>query len=432
MPAQSVLSPTSKAERINSLDAIRGVALLGILLMNIIGFGLYKAYYDPTNSGGATGWDFKVWWINTMFFEGTMRGMFSMLFGAGIVLFNSRTVNGLPSIEVTDAYYRRTLWLLLFGVIHAYLLLWAGEILFPYAVVGLVAYSFRNLAPRKLIIAGIVMSTILTALNVKDYYKAENAFASYTAALKAEDSNGSPAGKNKTAMSEWETIVADKKATPEAYNDLKTAYSKSYFSIVWYRSAIIQIRQSVWVYRMWIWDVFSMLLFGMAFFKNGIFKAEKSTRYYIAMVLGGYLIGVATNYWETTYLVENNFSIRAFYLTDITHELGRVPTTIGHVGLIMLFIKSGILPFLQKALAAVGQMAFSNYIMHTIICVTIFMGFGFGMYGKLQRHELYYIVFCIWIFQLIASPIWLKYYRFGPLEWAWRSLTYWQRQPFKK
>jgi uncharacterized protein len=82
----NTLRPFNKAERINSVDITRGIALFGILLMNIIGMGLYRAYYDPTNSGGATGWDLRVWWMNTMFFEGTMRGMFSMLFGAGVVL----------------------------------------------------------------------------------------------------------------------------------------------------------------------------------------------------------------------------------------------------------------------------------------------------------------------------------------------------------
>jgi len=213
---------------------------------------------------------------------------------------------------------------------------------------------------------------------------------------------------------------------------IKKEFNKSYASIVWYRASIVQVRQSVTLYREWIWDVFSMVLLGMAFFKNGIFKAEKTNRYYWIMLLSGYLIGIAVNYWETNYIVQHHFDIQAFSLTAITHELGRVPTTIGHIGLIMLFIKSGICPLLKKALAAVGQMAFTNYIMHTIICIFIFMGFGFGAYGKLICHELYYIVLGIWIFQIIVSPLWLKYFRFGPLEWVWRSLTYWKKQPFKK
>lgn len=118
--------------------------------MNIVGFGLYKAYDDPTNSGGATGWDLNVWWINSMFFEATMRGMFSILFGAGIVLFTDRSENNSGS-SVTDLYSRRLLWMVLFGVIHCYLLLWDGEILYSYGIVGMFAFSFRHLKPKHLI-----------------------------------------------------------------------------------------------------------------------------------------------------------------------------------------------------------------------------------------------------------------------------------------
>lgn len=279
------MHPTESKERIDSLDIIRGVALFGILLMNIVGFGLYKAYYDPTNSGGATGWDLKVWWINNLFFEGTMRGLFSMLYGAGIVLFNSRTVNGLLGIEVTDAYFRRTLWLLMFGVVHAYLLLWVGEILFPYAVVGLVAYSFRNMRPKQLIIGGLLLSTMLTLLNTKDYFNTKETFDSYNTAIATKRNSDTLTLESKKAIAEWETIMADKKVTPDAYNNIKKEFNKSYASIVWYRASIVQVRQSVTLYREWIWDVFSMVLLGMAFFKNGIFKAEKTNRYYWIMLL---------------------------------------------------------------------------------------------------------------------------------------------------
>ena len=98
----------------------------------------------------------------------------------------------------------------------------------------------------------------------------------------------------------------------------------------------------------------------------------------------------------------------------------------------MIFCKLNILVFLRNSLAAVGRMALTNYIMHSVICAFIFTGIGLSWFGKLQRHELYYVVLGIWIFQLVASPIWLKYYRFGPLEWLWRSLTYKKRQPFRR
>ena len=105
---------------------------------------------------------------------------------------------------------------------------------------------------------------------------------------------------------------------------------------------------------------------------------------------------------------------------------------IGHIGLIMIFAKLPILGWLKLRIAAVGKMALSNYIMHSLICMVIFTGVGFGLFGKLQRYELYYVVFAIWIFQLIISPIWLKYFYFGPMEWLWRRLSYLYKPPFKK
>ena len=151
----------------------------------------------------------------------------------------------------------------------------------------------------------------------------------------------------------------------------------------------------------------------MAFLKSGILQAAKPNGYYIVMALVGYSIGFTTNYFETDHVVSSKFDIVAMDLVNISYDFGRVFTTLGHIAVIMLFIKSGILPFLQKAFASVGQMAFTNYIMQTIICNTIFLGFGFGMYGMLQRYELYYIVFGIWIVQLILEsamaevfPVW--------------------------
>jgi len=432
MTSQEILKPTLSTERINSIDIIRGVALLGILLMNITGFGLYKAYDNPTNSGGATGLNLSVWWINSMFFEGTFRGMFSMLFGAGIFLFTSRLSENNRGSAVTDIFFRRLLWLFLFGVIHCYLLLWDGEILYSYAIVGMFAFSFRHLKPKQLMIWATAILLIATALNVKDYYQTKNTFETATAANIKKSKSETLSKVESKSIEEWDDLVENDNATPEQLKDEIAARNKGYFSIVMHKAPENQIMQTTFLYLYDFWDILAMMLLGMAFLKTGILKAAKSNRFYLIMALIGYVIGLATNYFETTQIISNNFSILSIYKAFNTYHLGRVFTTFGHIAVIVLFIKSGGLPFLQKSLAAVGQMAFTNYIMHTIICITIFMGFGFAMYGKLQRYELYYIVFSIWIFQLIVSPIWLKYFRFGPLEWVWRSLTYWKRQPFRK
>ncbi len=131
-------------------------------------------------------------------------------------------------------------------------------------------------------------------------------------------------------------------------------------------------------------------------------------------------------------LLNSNFSFLGFSRVNLTHYWSRLFTSMGHVGLIMIFCKLPILRWLKTSLAAVGKMALTNYLMHSVICMIVFTGVGFGMFGKLQRYELYYVVLAIWIFQLIVSPVWLSYFRFGPAEWLWRSLTYLKVQPIKK
>ena len=273
---------------------------------------------------------------------------------------------------------------------------------------------------------------ISTAFSVREYYKHKSTYTTSTEA-KAKQAKGETISKEETASIEkWDAMVKDEKVTPEQLQEEIAARSKGYWSIVMHKLPENQYMQTSFLYFINFWDTLAMMLWGMAFFKLGILKAGKSNKFYWLMALLGYGIGITINYFETSHIVNSNFSIISFYPNFVTYQFGRIPTTCGHIAVIMLFVKSGILPFLQKSLAAVGQMAFTNYIMHSIICNIIFLGYGFSMYGKLQRYELYYIVASVWIFQLIVSPVWLKYFRFGPLEWVWRSLTYWKLQPFKK
>jgi uncharacterized protein len=205
---------------------------------------------------------------------------------------------------------------------------------------------------------------------------------------------------------------------------------QSYFSVLFDKVKGNQFMQTWLPYRLWVWDILSFMLIGMAFYKLRIFHGERSNRFYLFLILLGYPVGLLINFYETRMLLENNFAALTILQADQTYQIGRLFTTMGHVGLFMLFIKSGIFNFLQKSLAAVGKLALSNYLMHSIVTSIIFYGDGFSLYGRLQRYELYYIVAALWIFQLIASPIWLRYYQYGPAEWIWRSLTYQKRQRF--
>ena len=207
---------------------------------------------------------------------------------------------------------------------------------------------------------------------------------------------------------------------------------KGYFDLVLFRAPINRYMQSTFNYDYNPWDVLAMMLLGIALYKLRVITAELSFRSYLLMVVIGYGIGLPINYYETMLILNNDFSIEAFYQAGITYAVGRIAVSFGHIGLVMLFCKLNIIGFLRRSLAAVGRMALTNYIMHSVICAFVFTGIGFALFGRLQRYELYYVVISIWIFQLIASPIWLKYFRFGPLEWLWRTLTYRQAQPFRR
>ena len=424
--------PVTSVNRISSLDVIRGVALLGILLMNIIGFGLPMAYENPNIFGGAEGLNLLAWEINALFFEGTMRGLFSVLFGAGVVLMTSRAEARDPSIKVADIYFRRNLWLIAFGVVHAWLLLWTGDILYIYGIAGLFLFAFRNVSPRSLILLGVL---VLASTALKDVYAYAQTVTAYEEAQTAQallDSGEELSEEQQQAIDAWQEEIDDSRPTQEEIDELVAGKKGGYFSNIATNAEGIINRQSYVLYMYSLWDALGMMLIGMALLKLGILNAERSTRYYLGMMAIGYGIGCSVNAYEINLLLSNNFDVLATAQFYMSYDLGRVPVTMGHVGLVMLICRKGWLSWLTLRIAAVGRMALTSYVTHTVICAFIFFGIGFALFGDLQRYQLYYVVFGIWLFQLIVSPIWLKHYRFGPLEWVWRSLTYNKRQPMRR
>ena len=164
------LAPTPGEDRIGMLDTTRGIAVLGILMMNITGFGLPNAYDNPTVWGGDSAADMAVWRIMSLLVEGTMRGLFTILFGASALLFLQRHLARSSDMSPADLYFRRTLWLIVFGLINGYLLLWSGDVLFYYGIAGLLLFVFRNVAPRRLLLLATALMLLQTAVSVVEWH----------------------------------------------------------------------------------------------------------------------------------------------------------------------------------------------------------------------------------------------------------------------
>ncbi len=424
-------TPIMQSDRIQSLDIMRGIVLFGILLMNINGMGLaHEAYDDPTVSGGATGWNLYTWITTNMFFEGTMRALFSLLFGVGMFILLDRLEKKGAGINAANIYFRRLTWLLVFGLIHCYLLLWAGEILYNYALMGFLVYSFRNMAPKKLIIIAAFLFSAGSLWNYADYKK-DIKFVEQVALVNTYKAEGKPLTKElKDADGKWQKREAER--SPAAIEEFNSNMRKNYIHVVGFLAPINMHYNEHSPYRYDLWDVLSMMLLGIALYKLNILSAQKSYRFYGITALIGYSIGLTVNYYEVTTIINSNFSLLGFSKANLTYGLGRVFIAMGHIAAIMLLCKLPVLQWLKSRLAAVGKMALTNYIMHSVIAMFFFTGAGLGMFGKLQRHELLYVVFSIWIVQLIISPIWLKYFQYGPLEWLWRNLSYQKMHAFRK
>jgi uncharacterized protein len=424
------VGPVRCEERISSLDVIRGFALLGILLMNIVGFGLPYAYDDPTNSGGATGINLAIWTVMHILAEGKMRCLFSMVFGAGIILLTSRAEQR-GGGSSADIYYRRSLWLGAIGILHAFLL-WQGEILYPYALCALALYPLRRMAPKALIMIGVAMMVVIAGFTIYSGVDTRKTIAEGKAAEQVKKTGAKLTEDQEDALKKWEDVRKHAKPTAEEIEKTNKRWRGSFIDVLKIRAESVWRWHSLAYYHYWNLDMFSMMILGMALFKLGIFSAARSTRFYAAMAGIGHLIGVSFNSYTAYIRISNHFDIVVNIYAGVTYDIGRLSIALAHVGVLMLLVKAGTLAWLTRSLGAIGQMALSNYLTHSIVCSTIFCGSGFALYGRLERYQLYYVVAALWIFQMIVSPIWLRHFHFGPAEWAWRSLTYWRRQPMRK
>ena len=428
MPA----TPTSRDTRIDSLDVLRGVAILGILLMNIIDFGLPEAYDNPTTYGGSTGADLWSWITNTMLFEGTLRGLFTLLFGAGVVLF-TRRLEKAQVTEAADLHVRRMLWLIVFGVVNSHVFLWLGDILWEYGVVGLMLYAFRKTAVRTLLVLSAAILIAISIRGVFDVLALQSQRHAADVALAVKAAGGVLSKTQQEAVDTWSTSLQDLKPDAERLSQEIAGMRGSWPAVFRTVTDHTFYLRTTYFYRYGFAEDFATMLLGIALFALGALQGQWTLRRYALLTVVGYALGLLVNTLETTAVIRSGFDVITLQWTlSASYELGRVPMTLGHLGLIMLIWKSGVFPATLRRLASVGRMALTNYLTQSLMCTFIFSGLGFGLYARLSRHELYYVVGAIWVVQLIWSPLWLARFQYGPAEWAWRSLTYGRLQELRR
>ena len=410
---------TTTTERFGSIDAVRGFAVLGILLMNIVGMGMPTfAYVDPTYYGNLDGANFWVWAVNFVVTDGKMRALFTMLFGASMLLIADRAEGRTPGPAGT--HYRRVFWLFVIGMIHAYFLFF-GDILVCYAIAGAIAFAFRRLGPKTLILAGAVILAGLFAYKILD--------AQHLHALQAAVAAGSA---NAAQLAQWNEAQLFRNAPAEMGATEIVKMRGGFFDALESRAFAAMILQLGYLPFDAIPEAVGQMLVGAGLFRLGFFTLGWSSRAYAAMIAIGYLIGVPVMVWLCRSTVQADFEPVQQHWFAVLTAGPRPFIALAHASVLMLVIRAGAFRVLTNRLEAAGRMAFSNYLMTSIITTFVFCGFGLGLYGQLERFELYYVVLGVWAFILIWSRPWLAAFHYGPFEWVWRSLVMWKRQPFLK
>jgi uncharacterized protein len=433
-PALPTAAPVSETQRVKLLDALRGVALLGILLMNIPGFAM-PDYFSESFRTDPTNVNFWVSAVISVVFEGKMRALFGMIFGAGILLFVMNKERSGKS--VAWLFYRRMIWLVVFGLIHAYLILWIGDILYLYGFCGMLVYPLRKIRPIYLAMAVPLVACFDFTAGTLFYQYIRSARIAYVEASAAQARNETLTETQENALSSWrdieKTLIPNREDAKKNTEKMRSDYA-TVAAHLWPLSLKIQTIFMPII----IWDSLALMLLGVALYQWGFLSGQWSNRAYGLVMLIGYGIGLPLVIYSFYHHYLHNPNLEATLArmeavpiewVGLIYPFQRILLVMAHVAVLVLLYQSGFARALFRCLEAVGQMAFTNYIMQSVICTLFFFGYGLNFYAELEYYQIYYVVLAIWILQLIVSPLWLRVFLFGPLEWLWRSLTYWKLQP---
>ncbi len=407
---------TSSGDRIAALDLVRGVAVLGILAINVAGFAAApSAAYSPVLPQPGSGADMAVWLSSFVVFEGKMRGLFSLLFGASLLLFVERCEQAGREGEALQL--RRLGWLALFGYLH-YLLLWHGDILLLYAVAGAIALFLRRAPPLALIASGLFLFALWQAWGWTMWQQTlanERAVATGTASAQV-------------AQTYQKTIANYRKSDAE---DLQRSLGTASALIA--HKGLVDPFYPLRVILFAIGETLSYILIGMGLLASGFFGRAWRRRYLYALAFGGVALGggmtVAFAIWAQ---VHDWPEMALRYALNFGLGVSHVLMTLGYAALLVIAAPRLLGTVLGQRLAAAGRMAFSNYLGTSLVMTALFYGWGLGLAGQFGTAMQFGFVVAAWVLMLGWSEPWLARFRQGPLEWLWRSLTEGRRLPLRR
>jgi uncharacterized protein len=409
---------TEAPPRIPSLDIVRGVAVMGILAMNIVAFAMpVEAYMNPSVYGTNGLADLVSWAFSFVLIDGKMRGLFSFLFGASILLVIERAAA--KGEDTGSVHFRRMIWLLFFGLLHFYLI-WFGDILVGYAIIGMIGWFFHDKKPRTLIIWGVLLVIVQFLL-----------FAGMAAGYHAMAAAASAPNPDPQMMKQWAEMQRGFGIpTAAQLQETMSIYRGGWLDLVRHQLTTKMMEPFVMLF-IFGWETLAYMLFGMVALKNGFLTGSWEDSRYRRTALIGFGIGIPAYAAPAAFLWSDGFSVPMVVTIAMAATVPLRPLMIiATAALIILLTRRG--GALVERIAAAGRAAFTNYLGTSILMTFLFYGWGIGLFGTLSRAELWLVVIGMWGLMLLWSKPWLERNQYGPLEWLWRTLARWELQPMRK
>jgi uncharacterized protein len=414
------------AARIEALDVLRGVAICGILLMNIFSMG-GVGHYPLTTFPARWNAEWVSWGLQTLFVQGAMRGLFTLLFGASMLLMLRRSEGARGEVGPIDAWARRSIALMGFGLVQWLLFVWPGEILWNYGLTALFLLAFRSARPRSWLIAAAVLMTALTAnMAYRTWQEVGQLQQSYPA-LALERAGQPVSADARDAIAAERTYLADvhPSAADRADEIARRSHPRSLFK---------------WSERFWdgenlgltawldVAESMSFMLIGMALLRAGVLTGEASAATYRWMMIGGYGVGLALRGWLVWLAARTGWDMGLPIVSAATWTVAlssfqpaRLLVTLGHVGLVMSVWRAGWLGR-GTTLRALGRMTLTVYCLQSILGSVLF--YGFGLVGAFGLPALWGIAAGIWVVTAVFCRLWLARFAMGPAERLIRSIAY--------